>query len=198
MYYIYIKMSDDEGNADDLEVVEEEVVDDEDEDVEDEEEQENDDELSEYGAEESVNDDDETVDDLLQTEEEMINPYQSKFNDANKQNYLQQFHPEEIHKPFEEIYKLSLITRDENGMIIDDLHKTYPILTKYERAKILGLRVSQLNKGAEPYVSIKHTILDNILIAEKELKEKKIPFIIMRPIPNGKAEYWNVNDLEDL
>jgi DNA-directed RNA polymerase I, II, and III subunit RPABC2 len=191
-------MSDDEGNADDLEVVEEEVVDDEDEDVEDEEEQENDDELSEYGAEESVNDDDETVDDLLQTEEEMINPYQSKFNDANKQNYLQQFHPEEIHKPFEEIYKLSLITRDENGMIIDDLHKTYPILTKYERAKILGLRVSQLNKGAEPYVSIKHTILDNILIAEKELKEKKIPFIIMRPIPNGKAEYWNVNDLEDL
>jgi len=191
-------MSDDEGNADDLEVVEEEVVDDEDEDVEDEEEQENDDELSEYGAEESINDDNEEVDDLLQTEEEMINPYQSKFNDANKQNYLQQFHPEEIHKPFEEIYKLSLITRDENGMIIDDLHKTYPILTKYERAKILGLRVSQLNKGAEPYVSIKHTILDNILIAEKELKEKKIPFIIMRPIPNGKAEYWNVNDLEDL
>lgn len=191
-------MSDDEGNADDLEVVEEEVIDDEDEDVEDEEEQENEDELSEYGAEESVNDDDETVDELLQTEEEMINPYQSKFNDANKQNYLQQFHPEEIHKPFEEIYKLSLITRDENGMIIDNLHKTYPILTKYERAKILGLRVSQLNKGAEPYVTIKHTILDNILIAEKELKEKKIPFIIMRPIPNGKAEYWNVNDLEDL
>ena len=189
-------MSDDEGIADDLEVVEEEVLEDEDEDVDVEDEPENEDDLSEYGAEESVNDDDETVDELLQTEEEMINPYQSKFNDANKQNYLQQFHPEEIHKPFEEIYKLSLITRDENGMIIDNLHKTYPILTKYERAKILGLRVSQLNKGAEPYVTIKHTILDNILIAEKELKEKKIPFIIMRPIPNGKAEYWNVNDLE--
>jgi DNA-directed RNA polymerase I, II, and III subunit RPABC2 len=191
-------MSDDEGIADDLEVVEEEVLEDEDEDVDVEDEPENEDDLSEYGAEESVNDDDETVDELLQTEEEMINPYQSKFNDANKQNYLQQFHPEEIHKPFEEIYKLSLITRDENGMIIDDLHKTYPILSKYEKAKILGLRVSQLNKGAEPYVTIKHSILDNILIAEKELKEKKIPFIIMRPIPNGKAEYWNVNDLENL
>jgi hypothetical protein len=115
-------MSDDEGIADDLEVVEEEVLEDEDEDVDVEDEPENEDDLSEYGAEESVNDDDETVDELLQTEEEMINPYQSKFNDANKQNYLQQFHPEEIHKPFEEIYKLSLITRDENGMIIDDLH----------------------------------------------------------------------------
>jgi DNA-directed RNA polymerase I, II, and III subunit RPABC2 len=78
------------------------------------------------------------------------------------------------------------------------IYITYPILSKYEKAKILGLRVSQLNKGAEPYVTIKHSILDNILIAEKELKEKKIPFIIMRPIPNGKAEYWNVNDLENL
>jgi DNA-directed RNA polymerase I, II, and III subunit RPABC2 len=191
-------MSDDEGIADDLEVVEEEVIEDEDDEADVEDEPENEDDLSEYGAEESVNDDDETVDELLQTEEEMINPYQSKFNDANKQNYLQQFHPEEIHKPFEEIYKLSLITRDDNGIIIDDLHKTYPILSKYEKAKILGLRVSQLNKGAEPYVTIKHSILDNILIAEKELKEKKIPFIIMRPIPNGKAEYWNVNDLENL
>jgi DNA-directed RNA polymerase I, II, and III subunit RPABC2 len=191
-------MSDDEGIADDLEVVEEEVIEDEDDEADVEDEPENEDDLSEYGAEESVNDDDETVDELLQTEEEMNNPYQSKFNDANKQNYLQQFHPEEIHKPFEEIYKLSLITRDDNGIIIDDLHKTYPILSKYEKAKILGLRVSQLNKGAEPYVTIKHSILDNILIAEKELKEKKIPFIIMRPIPNGKAEYWNVNDLENL
>jgi DNA-directed RNA polymerase subunit K/omega len=58
--------------------------------------------------------------------------------------------------------------------------------------------VSQLNKGAKPFVTINKNILDNILIAEKELKEKKIPFIIMRPMPNGKTEYWNVNDLEDL
>jgi hypothetical protein len=41
-------------------------------------------------------------------------------------------------------------------------------------------------------------ILDNVLIAEKELREKKIPFIIMRPIPNGISEYWNINDLEHI
>ena len=34
--------------------------------------------------------------------------------------------------------------------------------------------------------------------AEKELQEKRLPFIIMRPLPNGKCEYWNVNDLEYL
>jgi DNA-directed RNA polymerase I, II, and III subunit RPABC2 len=187
-------MSDDEGNLEELDIPDEDA----DEDELDEEEEVEEDELSEYGGEESVNDDDETVDELLQTEEEIVNPYQLKFTEENKSKYLQEFHPEEIHKPFEEMYKLSLVTRDENGIIIDALHKTYPILSKYERAKIIGLRVSQLNKGAEPYVTIKHNILDNALIAEKELKEKKIPYIIMRPIPNGKEEYWNVNDLEDL
>ena len=31
-----------------------------------------------------------------------------------------------------------------------------------------------------------------------ELKEKKIPFIIQRPLPNGNAEYWALEDLEIL
>jgi DNA-directed RNA polymerase I, II, and III subunit RPABC2 len=191
--FILYKMASDEEE----EVLDELAeVEDEDEDVEDEGSGvESADELSEYG-DESVQDD-ETAEEGIE-EEEQLNPYQVKFNDEMRQKYLQQYHPQEMHKPFEEIYKLTLITRNENGIIIDLLHKTYPILSKYERAKILGLRVSQLNKGAKPYVTINKNILDNILIAEKELKEKKIPFIIMRPMPNGKSEYWNVNDLEDL
>jgi hypothetical protein len=120
-------MSDDEGNLEELDIPDEDA----DEDELDEEEEVEEDELSEYGGEESVNDDDETVDELLQTEEEIVNPYQLKFTEENKSKYLQEFHPEEIHKPFEEMYKLSLVTRDENGIIIDALHKTYPILYKY-------------------------------------------------------------------
>jgi DNA-directed RNA polymerase I, II, and III subunit RPABC2 len=110
-------------------------------------------------------------------------------------NYVEIYHPEDIHVSFEEMYKLSLITRNENGIIIDDNHKTFPILSKYEKTKILGLRVTQLNKGSEPYVDTRIT-LDASLIAEKELKEKKIPFIIKRPLPSGKYEFWNVKDLE--
>jgi DNA-directed RNA polymerase I, II, and III subunit RPABC2 len=191
--FILYKMASDEEE----EVLDELAeVEDEDEDVEDEGSvAESADELSEYG-DESVQDD-ETAEEGVE-EEEQLNPYQVKFNDEMRQKYLQQYHPQEMHKPFEEIYKLTLITRNENGIIVDPLHRTYPILSKYERSKILGLRVSQLNKGAKPYVTINKNILDNILIAEKELKEKKIPFIIMRPMPNGKSEYWNVNDLEDL
>ena len=32
----------------------------------------------------------------------------------------------------------------------------------------------------------------------KENVQKKIPFIIRRPIPNGGSEYWKVNDLKNI
>ena len=97
---------------------------------------------------------------------------------------------------FEEIYNLSLVTRNDKGYIIDDKHKTYPVLSKYEKAKIIGIRVNQLNYGAEPFVTVTQLNLDKVIIVEEELKQKKLPFIIKRPIPNGKFEYWNVKDLE--
>ena len=114
-----------------------------------------------------------------------------------RNQYIQTYHPEEIHKSFDDIHKLSTIQRDSAGVIIDENHKTYPILSKFELTKIIGLRVTQLNKGSDPYIEVKtKNILDNSLIAEKELREKKLPFIIMRPLPNGNCEYWDVNDLE--
>jgi len=114
----------------------------------------------------------------------------------NNDDYLKTYHPEEIHLSFEEIHNLSLVTRNSFGIIIDENHKTFPILSKYEKTKLLGIRVSQLNKGAEPFIEINGIVFDKCLIAEKELKEKKMPFIIKRPIPNGKFEYWNIADLE--
>ena len=43
---------------------------------------------------------------------------------------------------------------------------------------------------------VPENIIDGYIIAELELKEKKIPFIIRRPIPNGSCEYWHLKDLE--
>jgi len=75
-----------------------------------------------------------------------------------------------------------------------------PILTKYEKTRVLGIRVSQLNEGAPRYISLgsEHTIIDNIVIAEKELRLKKLPFIVTRPLPNGEKEHWRLKDLEIL
>ena len=90
------------------------------------------------------------------------------------------------------------MARNKNGNIIDPLHKTTHILTKYEKTRILGQRAKQINAGAKPFVEVKEGIIDGYIIALKELELKKIPFIIKRPIPNGGFEYWYVSDLEIL
>ena len=40
-----------------------------------------------------------------------------------------------------------------------------------------------------------NNIIDHYTIAQMELEQNKIPFIIKRPLPNGKSEYWRVQDL---
>jgi len=105
---------------------EEEVYEEE---IEEEEEDDEPDDESIYEDEPSVGDIDIEV---PEEEDEVEHFYKTKFNEDLRNEYLQKFHPEEIHKTFDEIYKLSLVIRDEQGKIIDMLHKSYPILTKYE------------------------------------------------------------------
>jgi DNA-directed RNA polymerase I, II, and III subunit RPABC2 len=122
--------------------------------------------------------------------------YLQKFdNDINK-NYILDNHPECLQHNYDEITSLSRIVRDKDNIIIDPLHKTIPILTKYERARILGQRAKQIESGAKPLVKVPDNIIDGYLIAELELREKKIPFVIKRPLPDGSCEYWSVKDLE--
>lgn len=159
---------------------------------------EDEDEEEEMDEEEFEDNDDESMLEAIEVDEENIpiNEYKTKFSNELRSEYIKTYHPEEIHKPFDEIYQLSHVTRNQQGNIIDENHKTYPILSKYEKTRIVGLRVSQLNKGSKPFITLKNKILDNSLIAEKELQEKALPFIIMRPIPGSLSEYWKVSDLE--
>lgn len=119
-----------------------------------------------------------------------------KFDKELRENYILKFHPEVENHNYDEIYNLSKVVRDENGIIIDELHKTIPILTKYEKTRILGIRAKQINDGAKPFIKIDETMIDGYLIALKELEQKKIPFIIRRPLPNRGSEYWKIDDLE--
>lgn len=119
-----------------------------------------------------------------------------KFTNGLNNNYLDYFHSETNIPNYLEIQELSKIIRDKNGNIIDKNHKTIPILTKYEKTRILGQRAKQINHGSKPYINVSENIIDGYLIAEMELKEKKIPFIIRRPLPNQTFEYWKIKDLE--
>lgn len=122
--------------------------------------------------------------------------YYQKFNNGLNTNYLEYFHSETNIPNYMEIEELSKVIRDKNNVIVDSNHKTIPILTKYEKTRVLGQRAKQLNSGSKVYVNVSENIIDGYLIAEMELKEKKIPFIIRRPLPNGKSEYWKLKDLE--
>lgn len=124
--------------------------------------------------------------------------YLQKFDSEVNRNYINDFHPECLNHNSDEVSKLSRVIRDENNIIIDPLHKTQPYLTKYERARIIGQRAKQIETGAKPLVKVPENIIDSYVIAELELREKKIPFIIKRPIPAGKFEYWNLKDLENI
>ncbi len=124
--------------------------------------------------------------------------YLQKFDKDINENYIVNFHPECISQNYDEILSMVKVVRDMNGIIVDDLHQTIPFLTKYERARILGQRAKQINSGAQPFIKVPENIIDGYIIAEMELKEKRIPFIIRRPLPNGGSEYWSIKDLEDI
>jgi len=74
--------------------------------------------------------------------------------------------------------------------------KTLPFITKYEKARVIGLRATQISNSCEPFVDIPEELKTNeIAIAELELEQNKIPFIIKRTFANGISEYWRVCDL---
>jgi len=122
--------------------------------------------------------------------------YLQKFNENVKKNIISDYHPELQFHNCEEIENLTTIIRNENGTIVDPLHKTLPFLTKYEKTRILGERTHQINSGSKPFIPVESDIIDGYLIALAELDQKKIPFIVKRPLPNGGCEYWKLKDLE--
>ena len=123
-------------------------------------------------------------------------PYLQKFNAEINKNYILDFHPECAVNNYDEISVLTQVIRDAANNVIDDLHKTIPFLTKYERTRVIGQRAKQINSGAKAFVKVPENVIDGYLIAELELMQKRIPFIIRRPTPGGGCEYWNLKDLE--
>ena len=124
--------------------------------------------------------------------------YLQKFDESLHTQIIADYHPEMKSHNYDEILNMSKVTRNESGAIIDPLHKSVPFITRYEKAKLIGERAAQLGAGAMPMVEVEENIIDDYVIASKEFNEKKIPFIIKRPMPNGGCEYWRMEDLEIL
>jgi DNA-directed RNA polymerase subunit K/omega len=132
-----------------------------------------------------------------ESEEEPVN-YLQKFDSKMRENFIVDHHPEARTHNYEEVKALARVSRDGRGIIIDPLHKTLPFLTKYEMTRVIGQRAKQLDHGAKAFVKVPLNVIDGYHIALLELEQKKMPFIIKRPYPNGGVEYWHVSDLEIL
>ena len=71
---------------------------------------------------------------------------------------------------------------------------TKPKITKYEKALLVGKRAKQLEEGANANVKVLagQSMID---VAEEELRQRLMPFMIKRPIGN-LYEYWRIKDME--
>jgi DNA-directed RNA polymerase I, II, and III subunit RPABC2 len=109
---------------------------------------------------------------------------------------LYQQHPECVLDYIESVVpKIPLQVIPPGGDNADSNHRTYPFITLYEKTKIIGLRSNQLSKGAKPFINVPPHITDVRDIARLELEQKRLPFIIKRPLPDGSYEYWRISDL---
>lgn len=73
--------------------------------------------------------------------------------------------------------------------------KTSRIMTIYEKTRLLGIRTQQIDMGCDPLIDASEGFTDSLQIAEQELKQKKIPLIIRRYLPNGDYEDWEVDEM---
>lgn len=109
---------------------------------------------------------------------------------------LYQQHPECSLDYIEQVLpKVPLQYMPPGGDKADSNHRTYPFLTNFEKTKIIGLRANQLSKGSVAFIAVPKHITDVRDIARLELEQKRLPYIVKRPLPNGQFEYWRLSDL---
>ena len=115
------------------------------------------------------------------------------------ENFDKEFEEEEEEGEESEEKESQILEQGEErrgNAITGEARTTTPFLTKYEKARVIGARALQISKNAPILVNLNPGESDPILIAEKELRESKIPFIIRRFLPDGSYEDWSVRELK--
>lgn len=71
---------------------------------------------------------------------------------------------------------------------------TRNVMTKFEKAAVIGKRLEQISRNGEIYVD--DTSCKSVQeVVMKEIAERRVPFIIARTLPNGTKELWKLADL---
>jgi DNA-directed RNA polymerase I, II, and III subunit RPABC2 len=108
----------------------------------------------------------------------------------------------EIDKECEIIRNRDIITKDlehEPAEIIDKGDQIVtgpPTLTRFEQARIMGARALQLSLGAPVFIEIPKNATSSLEIAMEELKQRVIPIVIRRTLPNGDYQHLPIDQFE--
>ncbi len=167
-----------------------EISSDEDDDEEEDEEEQNDD-----GVEVNPDENDEGEEEVEEAEEDddaksrSSNESDEEFKDEEKKCYSKYALPDNDEIDYDELFA------DDDFKMKKTERLSKPILFKYEKVRLLSIRAKQLAQGAKPM--IKNIVgLSPKEIALLELKNKVIPLIIERPVPNSGVERWKLSELE--
>ena len=102
----------------------------------------------------------------------------------------------EIDKECEIIKNRETITQDSTHKPVEITSKNGevvtgpPTLTRFEKARIMGARALQLSLGAPVFIEIPKNAVTSLEIAMEELKQRVIPIVIKRVLPND--DYQNI------
>lgn len=97
-------------------------------------------------------------------------------------------------------YQGTIITKNNTySKLYEANYKTLPILTKYEKARLIGIRATQIANGAQTTVDT-GDIVDNIEKAKKEMDEGKFILAISRRLPttNPRKPKEEIRRLDSL
>jgi DNA-directed RNA polymerase I, II, and III subunit RPABC2 len=108
---------------------------------------------------------------------------------------LYKYHPETVVDYMETVIPKVPLQQAPPDSGTDANHMSPPFLTVYERTKILGTRTNQLAEGARPFVTVPEYMTNPLDIAKLELEQRRLPFIVKRPMPDGTFEFWRLSDL---
>ncbi|CAG2065207.1 unnamed protein product [Timema podura] len=112
------------------------------------------------------------------------------FDDADDDDNI-----EELDQAEEEGENIELLAPgDAGGSVAKSKRITTRYMTKYERARVLGTRALQIAMCAPVMVELEGET-DPLQIAMKELKQRKIPIIIRRYLPDNSYEDWGIDEL---
>ncbi len=138
----------------------------------------------------SDNDDNESYYDEDNIEDEEISEKENdQDNDQEEENIDNENSDEDDLLEDDEIYE-----KKKKKKIYNKNRISRPILTIYEKTRLLSIRIKQLNDGAEPLVDTSDC-KNTIEIAEKELYLKKMPLSIERPLVNNQYEIFDLSEL---